>query len=60
MTRYYDLKKWDKAMHWDELLTFRKMDWMYAQWENESWAIKLWHALNYELKEWIYYPVEEK
>lgn len=39
-TKYYNLKKWDKAMHWKELLTFNKVDWMYAQWTDEEWKIR--------------------
>lgn len=58
-TKYYNLKKWDKANHWDEILTFQKIDWMYAHWENKKWELKIWHSLEYEMKDWIYYPVTE-
>lgn len=56
-TKYYKLKKWDKAKHWDEILTFQKVDWMYAQWKDENWWVKIGHSYEYELKDWIYYPV---
>jgi hypothetical protein len=57
----YHLKKWDKAKHWKvgEILTFNKMDWMYAQWLTEKWEIKVghsgWYILNKEtnIYEWI-------
>ncbi len=54
--KYYDLKKWDKALHWGQLLTFHKIDGIYAQWIDEKWNIKIWNSMNYELKNWIYYP----
>jgi len=57
--KYYNLKKWDKAKHWNEILTFQKIDWRYAQWLNEKWKIRIWHSWEYEKKDWIYYPVEE-
>jgi len=56
--KYYNLKYWDKAKHWEELLTFQKVDWMYAQWLDEEWKIRIGHSWEYELKDWIYYPVD--
>ena len=58
--KYYNLKKWDIAIHWDEKLTFNKIDWMYAQWKDEEWNIKIWHSFEYELKDGIYYPSIEE
>jgi len=60
--KYYNLKEWDKAIHYEEewILTFNKLDWMYAKWTNEQWEIVIWHALEYEMKDWIYYPVTIK
>lgn len=55
--KYYELKPWDKANHWWEILTFVKIDWMYAVWDDENWNMKVWHSFEYELKDWIYYPV---
>lgn len=55
--KYYELKKWDKADHWWEILTFQKIDGMYAQWLDEKWNITIWHSYEYKLKDWIYYPV---
>lgn len=58
-TKYYDLKPWDKASHGWEILTFQKIDWMYAQWFDDMWDIRIGHSFEYELKDWIYYPVSE-
>jgi hypothetical protein len=56
--KYYQLTKWDKVRHGDDIHTFNKMDWMYAQWTNEKWDIAIWHYDSYELGEdWIYNPV---
>lgn len=57
--KFYNLKKWDRASHWDWLVvTFKQMDWAYAQWVTDDWLIQIGHALEYELKDdWIYYPV---
>jgi hypothetical protein len=57
--KYFDLKKWDKAQHWSELLEFVKIDWMYAQWRTEKGELKIGHSMYYELKDWIYYPADE-
>lgn len=55
--KYYELKPWDKAFH-DEILTFQKVDWMYAQWKDKFGFIRIWNALEYELQDdWIYYPI---
>ena len=50
--KYYNLKKWDKAKHWPdwEMLTFRKMDWAYVQWEDSNGKICFWHNSYYELQ----------
>lgn len=58
--KYYNLKKWDKAKHWDSILTFQKIDWMYAVWIDEEWQKIVWHSWEYEEKDWIYYPVIEE
>ena len=55
--KYYQLLKWDKAKHWDEILTFEKMDWSYAKWRNEKLELRIWNSLEYEMRDWIYYPV---
>lgn len=49
----WELKKGDKARHWKEweLLTFNKMDWMYALWHTEKWKLKVGHTDKYELQE---------
>lgn len=61
MKKYYELEKWDKAIHWDELLTFQKMDWMYAQWKNEKNEIRIGHSPEYtKNNDWIYVPLEKK
>ena len=57
--KYYNLKYWDKAKHWEEILTFNKIDWAYAQWTNDKWELVIWHDYEYELVDWIYYPIEE-
>jgi hypothetical protein len=56
-TKFYELKPWDKAIHWDETLTFIKVDWAYAQWKNEEGEIRIWHAEEYELLDGVYYPI---
>ena len=56
--KYYNLKKWDKAQHWNELLTFEKVDWMYAHFIDKDWNLRIWNSWEYEEKNWIYYPVE--
>lgn len=55
--KYYNLKKWDRAKHWDELLTFQKLDWMYAHFLNKNWQICIGHSYEYEKQNGIYYPV---
>lgn len=55
--KYYNLKKWDKAKHWEKILTFQKIDWMYAQWIDDKWNINIWNSIDYEMKDWIYYPI---
>lgn len=57
MVKYYELKRGDKAQHGPELLTFQKVDWMYTQWKNEKGELRIGHSMDYELKDWIYYPV---
>lgn len=58
MKRAWELKKGDKASHWDWILIFNKMDWGYAQFINLSWEIEVGHADWYKLGEdWIYYPI---
>lgn len=52
----WELKKGDKARHWEHVYTFIKMDGMYAQWENEEGQIAIGHNGSYELGEdGIYY-----
>lgn len=34
--KYYELKRWDKANHWNWILTFNKMDWAYVQWIDDT------------------------
>lgn len=55
--KYWNLERWDRAIHWDEILTFQKVDWMYVQWLNDKWEMKVWNALEYEKRDWIYYPI---
>ena len=57
--KYYNLQPWDQATHGDELLTFVKMDGAYAQWHNEKGETRIGSALEYEMKDGIYYPVTE-
>lgn len=58
--KYYQLTKWDKAKHGDEIHTFNKMDGAYAQWTNEKWKIAIWHYDSYELwNDGIYIPFEK-
>ena len=57
--KYYNLQPWDQATHGDELLTFVKIDGMYVQWRNEKWETRIGSALEYEMKDGIYYPVTE-
>ena len=55
--KVWELKKWDKVKHWKdwELLTFRKMSWMYWSWLTEDWEIQIGHTDNYEKwEDWIY------
>jgi hypothetical protein len=53
--KVWELKPWDKWNTWSEILTFRKMDWMYGQWFNEKKDIKVWHKDSYELwEDWMY------
>lgn len=57
--KFYELKAWDKAMHGDTIDTFIKMDWMYAHWQDGLGNMKIWHYAEYELKDWIYYPITQ-
>lgn len=57
ITKFYNLQKWDKAKYGDSILTFSHMDWAYAKWINEKWEMETGHDYEYELKDWIYYPV---
>lgn len=57
LIKAWHLKKGDQAKHWIdwELLTFQKMDGMYAQWKNEKGEIKCWQSEFYtKNEEWIY------
>ena len=33
--KYYELEKWDKVRHWDDVHTFSHMDSMYAKWHTD-------------------------
>ena len=57
--KYYQLNKWEKAKHWDDVLTFQKIDWMYAHWKNEAWDLVVGHydSYEYEPKLWYYLPI---
>lgn len=58
--KYYNLPYWAKAVHWDDVLTFKWMDWAYAHWNNEQGELRIGSAEYYELKEdGMYYPVSE-
>lgn len=59
--KYYQLTKWDKAKHGDEIHTFNKMDGAYCQFLAEDGSIRIGSYDSYELGEdWIYNPVIEK
>jgi hypothetical protein len=56
--KYYQLTKWDKVRHGDEILTFHRMDWMYAQMRDSDGMTRIGSYDSYELGEdWIYNPV---
>lgn len=57
--KFYELSPWEKAKHWDEILTFIKIDGMYAHWENEKWKLKVGQSYEYEnsVDDPIYYPL---
>lgn len=59
--KWYNLTKWDRVRHGDEIHTFNKIDGMYAQWHDENNKIRIGSYDSYELGEdWIYNPVIEK
>lgn len=57
MKKFYELKKWDLALHSGNLLIFQKIDGGYAQWLDEQWEIQIWHSREYEQwEDWVYMP----
>ena len=59
--KYYELTRWERVRHWDEVLTFHRMDWSYALWTNNKWDPVIWHYDSYELwDDGIYEIVEKK
>lgn len=58
--KYYELEKWDKARHWDDVHTFSHMDAMYAKWHTEDGQRVTGHHEFYQLgDDWIYIPYYE-
>lgn len=56
--KYYELSKWDVAIHNGQKHIFQKMDWAYAKWIDEDWNSKTWSYMEYEKKEdWFFYPI---
>lgn len=55
--KYYELEKWDKARHWDDVHTFSHMNGSYAKWHNENSQPVTGHHEFYQLgDDWIYFP----
>lgn len=53
--KYYELSRWERVRHWDEIHTFDKMDWMYCRFKNENGDIIIGSYDSYELgDDWIY------
>ena len=55
--KWYNLTKWDRAKHWDEILTFHRIDGAYAQWRDAEWMTRIGHSDEYVLgDDGIYIP----
>lgn len=56
--KYYELTRWERVRHWDDILTFQKIDGMYAQWRSEDWSTRIGNYDSYELgDDWIFNPI---
>lgn len=55
--KWYELKRWDKARHGDEILTFHRIDWSYAQMRDSDWITQIGNSDEYILgDDGIYIP----
>jgi len=55
--KWYELKRWDKARHNDEILIFHRPDGMYASWRDEEWLTRIGQSDEYVLgDDGIYIP----
>ena len=58
--KWYNLTKWDKVRHGDEILTFHRMDWAVAQMRDSEWFTQLHKWWEYELwEDWIYFATNQ-
>lgn len=58
--KWYNLTKWDKARHGDEILTFHRPDGMYASWRDAEWLTRIGHSDEYVLgDDGIYIPYSQ-
>lgn len=53
--KWYELKKWDKARHGDEIHTFIRPDGCFAKWETHQWEMVTGQYDEYKMwDDWIY------
>lgn len=57
--KFYELSRWDKANHDGEIHTFTHIDGAYAHWTDDKWEVRIWHFYEYELRDWIYFPLQK-
>lgn len=55
--KWYNLTKWARAKHGDEILTFHRPDGMYASWRDAEWLTRIGQSDEYVLgDDGIYIP----
>ena len=58
--KWYNLTRWDRAKHGDEILTFHRPDGMYASWRDSEWMTRIGQSDEYVLgDDGIYIPYSE-
>ena len=58
--KWYNLTKWDRVKHGDEILTFHRIDGSFAQMRDSEWLTRIGSYDSYELGEdWIYVPTTD-
>ena len=58
--KWYNLTKWDLVRHNDEILTFHRVDWSYAQFRDSDWNTRIGQSDEYVLgDDGIYIPYSQ-